>query len=339
MSPPSPASASASASASESAPALAATTPPSPPKRPVSPSSASAPVSRKRKADRIQERQKQQALNEHELDLFLGATPVPDDALAAAERSYQAESEDSDKRAIMSCSAPSGSELLPGMVLLKNFLSPEEQQRLVDESRTMGLAAGGFYKPTYASGAKCRLHQMCLGRHWNVKTEQYEQQRTNFDNADVPPLPSSWSALATKSLQAAVAVDPRVQGTCRELMEPDICVVNYYKKAGRNGMHIDKDESVEAMTMGSPVVSFSIGSAADFAFCDHYPEPHEGVPVVRLESGDVLVFGGPSRRVVHALTRVYPNTAPAWLHMRSGRLNLTFREYCPREVARESAEM
>lgn len=53
--------------------------------------------------------------------------------------------------------------------------------------------------------------------------------------------------------------------------------------------------------------------------------------LVRLESGDVLVFGGPARGVVHALTRVYASAQPAWLRMRSGRLNLTFREFEPIE--------
>ena len=50
---------------------------------------------------------------------------------------------------------------------------------------------------------------------------------------------------------------------------------------------------------------------------------------VLLESGDVLIFGGPSRTLVHALARVYPQTEPCWLHMRPGRLNFTFREYDP----------
>ncbi|TMW62171.1 hypothetical protein Poli38472_009664 [Pythium oligandrum] len=280
---------------------------------------------RKRKAERIKERQKKQPLSEHELDLFLSTDAVSLETLAAAD----AESDEQARR-ILTATSP-GSELLPGMVLLKRFLSPSEQQRLVDESREMGLAEGGFYKPTYASGAKCRLHQMCLGRHWNVVTEQYEQVRSNFDNAPVQALPTSWKEIAGKCLKAARVVNEQVMGTCKS-MEPDICVVNYYKKAGRNGMHIDKDESEEAMEMGSPVISFSIGCAADFAFCDHYPDGHEGVPVVRLESGDVLVFGGPSRKVVHALTRVYANSEPKWLRMRAGRLNLTFREYKPQET-------
>ncbi|KAF1315805.1 Alpha-ketoglutarate-dependent dioxygenase alkb, partial [Globisporangium splendens] len=318
----------------------------------------------KRKAERILEKKHQHPVDEHELDLFLNTTEIPPDQLAAADAlasetpvtplaapdsvgkplksptspnatdgtsviDDKENASESNENAMESSSLPT-IEFLPGMVLLKNFLSPSEQQQLVDDAQRLGLSKGGFYKPTYASGAKCRLHQMCLGRHWNVVTEQYEQVRTNFDHAPVLPLPTLWSDLAVKSLDAAKALDPRVMGECKG-MNPDICVVNYYKKAGRNGMHIDKDESEEAMAMGSPVISFSIGSAAEFAFIDHYPEGQEAVPVVRLETGDVLVFGGPSRKVVHALTRVYPNTQPEWLRMRPGRLNFTFREYKPTE--------
>lgn len=272
----------------------------------------------KSKAERILDRQRQQPLDEHELDLFLGAAPRVAAPLESSDLLPA-------KPALDLSTEPT---LLPGMVLLRGFLQPTEQQALVDDARGLGLGPGGFYKPVYASGAKCRLHQMCLGRHWNVVTEQYEAQRSNHDGAQSPPLPAHWTAIAQRSLHAAAAIDPRVMGDCRAVT-PDICVVNYYKKAGRNGMHIDKDESQEAMESGSPVISFSIGSAAEFAFIDHYPAPREAVPVVRLESGDVLVFGGPSRSVVHALTRVFPNTQPEWLHMRAGRLNLTFREFQP----------
>lgn len=281
----------------------------------------------KSKAERILARRQQHALDEHELDLFLGAAPVADDALADVEDAAAN---------VDHASSDRGVQLLPGMVLLRGFLRPREQQALVQDARDLGLESGGFYRPTYASGAKCRLHQMCLGRHWNVVTEQYEAMRSNFDSAPVPPLPSQWKELAAKSLQAARKVDPLVLGGCGGF-EPDICVVNYYKKAGRNGLHVDKDECERALALGSPVVSFSIGCAAEFAYADHYPSEsgvaHEAVPVVRLESGDMLVFGGPSRRVVHALTRVFPNTQPEWLRMRSGRLNLTFREYEPSSEA------
>ncbi|GMF38126.1 unnamed protein product [Phytophthora fragariaefolia] len=289
------------------------------------------------KAERVEAKRQQHAADEHELDLFLNAPHHPagspascnSDAALTAENDAAAASESTDEV------PPRGSTdtgaLLPGLVILKGFLSPQQQKELVNDSRRMGMGEGGFYKPTYASGAKCRLHQMCLGRHWNVKSEKYEDRRSNHDNAPVPALPESWKVHAQRSLDAARGIDPQVMGSCKQ-MTPDICVVNFYKKAGRNGMHIDKDESNEAMVMGSPVISFSIGCAAEFAYIDHYPEPHEAVPIVRLESGDALVFGGPARNVVHALTRVYNNTQPAWLRMRSGRLNLTFREYKPSEL-------
>lgn len=274
------------------------------------------------KAERILAKRLQHG-DEHQLDLFLNA---PDVALPVDSNDIKNDEVTEKFRGSTATGA-----LLPGLVILKGFLTPSEQQELVNDSRKLGLGLGGFYKPTYASGAKCRLHQMCVGRSWNVVTEQYEDRRSNFDDAPPPPLPESWINYAQRSLEAAKAIDPQVLGTCKT-MTPDICVVNFYKKAGRNGMHIDKDESEEAMRMGSPVISFSIGCAAEFAYIDHYPGPEEAVPIVRLESGDVLVFGGPARNVVHALTRVYNGTHPSWLRMRSGRLNLTFREYKPSEL-------
>lgn len=289
------------------------------------------------KADRIKAKRQQHAADEHELDLFLNAPQRSLDSTVSYDSNAPftagngpLEASEFNAEVPPRGSADTGA-LLRGLVILKGFLTLQEQQELVNDSRKMGLEGGGFYKPTYASGAKCRLHQMCLGQHWNVNSEKYEDRRSNFDNAPVLALPESWKLYAQRSLDAAVEIDPQVMGTCKK-MTPDVCVVNFYKKAGRNGMHIDKDESDEAMSMGSPVISFSIGCAAEFAYIDHYPEPHEAVPIVRLESGDVLVFGGPARNVVHALTRVYNGTQPSWLRMRSGRLNLTFREYKPSEL-------
>lgn len=90
----------------------------------------------------------------------------------------------------------------------------------------------------------------------------------------------------------------------------------------------DKDESPESLKAGIPVVSFSIGDAADFAYGPSRDE--ERCRVVRLESGDVLVFGGASRMLFHAVRAIHPDTAPAELlqrtNLRPGRLNITFRQ-------------
>lgn len=217
--------------------------------------------------------------------------------------------------------------VLPGMVLLKGFLLPELQQCIVNEMHRLGKCRGGFYRPVYASGSKCKLKMMCLGKHWNVVTEEYEMTRSNFDDAPVLPFPETLNQVIDRVIQIGKSSDGLVMGD-RKTYTPDICVANYYTKAGRNGLHIDKDESKRSMDAGSPVVSFSIGASASFAYCMEYPASSQTmVPQIELNSGDVLIFGGPSRKIVHALTRVHADRFPPWLNMRKGRLNLTFREY------------
>ncbi|KAG1654518.1 hypothetical protein FOA52_008550, partial [Chlamydomonas sp. UWO 241] len=109
---------------------------------------------------------------------------------------------------------------------------------------------------------------------------------------------------------------------------PDVCLVNHYEKTGRLGYHQDKDETPESLRRQLPVVSLSIGDAADFIFGSTPNEAEAGR--VRLESGDALVFGGPSRMVFHAVPTIHAGTVPRALvdacGLRPGRLNLTIRQ-------------
>ena len=105
---------------------------------------------------------------------------------------------------------------------------------------------------------------------------------------------------------------------------PDMCIVNWYITTSKMGMHQDKDESRESIARGAPVVSFSIGDAARFLFGGL--RRRDPVEKLRLESGDVFVFGGPARLRYHGVSRIEPGTAPAGLPF-EGRLNLTFREF------------
>jgi alkylated DNA repair protein (DNA oxidative demethylase) len=47
---------------------------------------------------------------------------------------------------------------------------------------------------------------------------------------------------------------------------------------------------------------------------------------VELRSGDLLVFGGPSRRIYHGVPRVLEGTAPQGLGLPPGRVSITIRE-------------
>ncbi|WVZ17632.1 hypothetical protein V8G54_010614 [Vigna mungo] len=226
-----------------------------------------------------------------------------------------------------------GSVLRPGMVLLKNFISHDEQVEIVKVCRELGVGRGGFYQPGYENGAKLRLKMMCLGMDWDPQTYKYGNKRL-FDGSTPPSIPNHFSKLVTRAIQEAQSLTEKEYGACNvedvlPSMTPDICIVNFYTENGKLGLHQDRDESRESLQKGLPVVSFSIGDSADFLYGDK--RSVEEAKRVMLESGDVLIFGGESRHVFHGVPSVFPNSAPKELLRDSGlspgRLNLTFRQY------------
>ena len=90
------------------------------------------------------------------------------------------------------------------------------------------------------------------------------------------------------------------------------------------GLHQDKDEGEASLAAGLPVVSISLGDTARFLFGGL--RRRDPIEVLRLESGDAFVFGGPARLRYHGVSKIFPGTAPPGLDF-SGRFNLTFRKY------------
>ncbi|RDX61211.1 alkB, partial [Mucuna pruriens] len=221
--------------------------------------------------------------------------------------------------------------LRPGMVLLKNYITHDEQVEIVKTCRDLGLGHGGFYQPGYANGAKLRLKMMCLGLDWDPQTYKYGEKRV-IDGSKPPSIPNHFSALVLRAIEEAhslIKKEYRVRNVEDVLpsMTPDICIVNFYTNNGKLGLHQDRDESRESLRKGLPVVSFSVGNAAEFLYGDG--RDVKNAESVFLESGDVLIFGGESRHVFHGVSSVFPNSAPYELLrdacISPGRLNLTFR--------------
>ena len=169
-----------------------------------------------------------------------------------------------------------------------------------------------MYTPTVRGGRKMSVGMLCLGKHWNGLTYRYEPCRSDFDGLPVPEIPPRLGALARAAAQDAGFT-----------IQPDVCIMNYYDAAAKMGVHQDKDERPETIAAGVPIVSVSLGDEARFVV-GGLARRDPTFPVM-LQSGDVVVMGGPSRLRYHGVTRILSGTAPPGTG--PGRFNLTFRQW------------
>src|SRR5262245_23261836 len=144
-------------------------------------------------------------------------------------------------------------DIYPGTVQLKAFLEIDQQRSLARRCLELGARPAGFYRPVVRGGAYMRIEMVCLGRHWNPRTYRYEARRSDYDDLPVQELPADLKRLAE---QAASSVGFQ--------LAPDICLINHYAEGGRLGVHQDKDERPETIAAGIPIVSISVGDAAEF---------------------------------------------------------------------------
>ncbi|MDN6170653.1 MAG: alpha-ketoglutarate-dependent dioxygenase AlkB, partial [Micrococcaceae bacterium] len=162
-------------------------------------------------------------------------------------------------------------------------------------------------------GHEMSVKTVCLGWHW--RPYEYTREAVDVNGNRVLDVPDWLVRLGRKAVVEATG-DPRAG----EAYTPDTALVNHYDDAAHMGMHQDRDERSRA-----PVVSLSIGDTCRFRFgnTEHRNKPYEDIDLV---SGDLFVFGGPSRLAYHGVTRMRPGTAPAGCGVETGRINITLRE-------------
>ena len=204
-------------------------------------------------------------------------------------------------------------EVAPGAFHLQGHLSPADQRVFVDACRALIDGEVPGYVPIVRGGGRMHVRMLCLGRHWNGQTYRYEPARSDYDQLEVPPLPTAFRELARDTARSVGMT-----------LEADLCILNYYDDEGRMGLHQDKDESERSLAAGIPVVSISLGDTARFLFGGL--RRRDPVEARLLDSGDAFVFGGPARLRYHGVSRIVPGTAPPELGL-AGRFNLTFRQY------------
>jgi alkylated DNA repair protein (DNA oxidative demethylase) len=199
----------------------------------------------------------------------------------------------------------------PGAYLVPGWLSLDQQRWIADQFRRW------IDGPVPLRAAKVRGHEMsvrtvCLGWHW--QPYQYTRHATDVNGHRVLAFPDWMVRLGRQALVAATG-DPHAG----DGYAPDTALVNFYDEHARLGMHQDKDELSPA-----PVVSLSIGDSCRFRFgnTENRNKPYEDIDLV---SGDLFVFGGPSRLAFHGVTKVYPASAPDGCGIAGGRVNITMR--------------
>ncbi len=99
--------------------------------------------------------------------------------------------------------------------------------------------------------------------------------------------------------------------------DPDACLINRYVAGAKLSLHQDRDEK----DAWAPIVSVSLGLPAMFLWGGK--RRSDPVRRLRLESGDIVVWGGPARFIYHGVAPLKDGQ-----HQLTGntRINLTFRK-------------
>ncbi|KUJ78079.1 alkylated DNA repair dioxygenase [Ruegeria marisrubri] len=193
--------------------------------------------------------------------------------------------------------------LVRGFDIRKGYLDSVAQARLIECLRPVLKAAPPF-RPTTASGKEMSVRMTSAGAlGWVSDRGGYRYQSTH-------PQGMAWPAIPDDILD----IWRDVTGLERE---PDCCLINYYGEGSRMGLHQDKDEA----DFSWPVVSVSLGDDALFRIGN--TTRGGKTESVWLNSGDVVIMGGPARLTYHGIDRI--RFGSSRLLPKGGRLNLTLR--------------
>ena len=190
-------------------------------------------------------------------------------------------------------------EVAPQVALLRDFVADTPAY----EAAVDVVAAASSFRHLHTPGGRPMSAAMTccgeLGWHSDARGYRYEP-RDPLSGRPWPSMPSLFRELATRAAATAGYVG----------YEPDTCLINRYVPGASMGSHRDADER----DFSQPIVSVSLAAPAVFRW---YGSTRSGPAVrVRLEPGDVLVWGGAARRGFHAVGKPEGGV----------RINLTFRK-------------
>ncbi|WP_024930350.1 DNA oxidative demethylase AlkB [Methylophilus sp. OH31] len=123
-----------------------------------------------------------------------------------------------------------------------------------------------------------------------------------------------WPAIPPVILQ--LAANAAAQAGYSDFV-PDSCLINIYQAGSKMGLHQDKDEQ----DFSQPIVSVSLGIPATFLFGG--AKRNDASAKIPLQHGDIVVWGGESRRFYHGVAAIGAHQHPL---TGNKRINLTLRK-------------
>jgi DNA oxidative demethylase len=203
---------------------------------------------------------------------------------------------------------PLGRQVLgDGALLLRGFARADVSVLMTALAPV--LKAAPFRRMVTPGGHVMSVAMTNCGRAgWVTDRRGYRYQETDpLSGRAWPAMPEIFATLAGRA--AAACGYPS--------FGPDACLINRYEPGSRLSLHQDSNER----DMTAPIVSVSLGLPATFLFGG--PRRNDRAQRVRLESGDVAVWGGPTRLVFHGIDTLADGEDPL---LGSARINLTFRK-------------
>lgn len=197
--------------------------------------------------------------------------------------------------------------LAPGAWLLKGYALTQAPLLLDGIQRIDAMAP--FRHQTTPGGFRMSAAMTSCGElGWVTDRSGYRYTSVDPETGRCwPAMPEAFCELARKAADSAGYPG----------FDPQGCLINRYATGARMSLHQDKDED----RLEAPIVSVSLGAPIVFLFGG--PNRTDPVERYRLEHGDVVIWGGPSRLFFHGVAplgrrAVHPATGAV-------RYNLTFR--------------
>jgi len=202
---------------------------------------------------------------------------------------------------------PTRLALADGAVLLRGFARAEAEALagLVD-----AVAASARFRRMVTPGGFTMSAAMTSCGRLGWVTDRAGYRYDPCDPETGHPWPVMPAAFADLALRAAMQAG--YPG-----FHPESCLVNLYEPGARLSLHQDRDET----DFTAPIVSVSLGLDAVFLFGGH--RRSDRPRRIRLEHGDVVVWGGPARLAFHGIASVADGHHPL---LGRRRINLTFRK-------------